>query len=51
MQNDAWDEELKSLRLEYSDRADLVLIKNRKTQMVWDWYVREVDIIRKKYVK
>ena len=51
MQNDAWDQELKSLWLEYNDRADLVLIKNRKTQMVWDWYVREVDIIRKKYVK
>ena len=50
MQNDAWDEELKSLWLEYNDRADLVLVKGRTVVMVWDWYVKEVNRIRTKYV-
>lgn len=45
-----WDNDLNSLWLEYLDRADLTLVKGRTTHMIWDWYVRNVDILRRKYV-
>lgn len=48
---ESWDHELKSLWLEYIDRADLVLSKGYTTQMIWDWYVKNVDMIRRKYVR
>lgn len=48
---ESWDQELKSLWLEYLDRADLVLAKGRTVVMIWDWYVKNVDILRRKYVR